>query len=75
MMIFYFASANFVVWVYVSVRRYAEALPVTYFLYLFRGLVLKDVALAEMSRDLIWLAGFTVIGLALAALRFKKSLD
>ena len=29
----------------------------------------------EMTFDLYWLAGFTILGLAIAALRFKKRLD
>ncbi|WP_394175391.1 ABC transporter permease [Thalassotalea litorea] len=53
----------------------AEALPATHFMRLIRGVVLRDVELFTMTFDLYWLAGFTVIGLMVAALRFKKSLD
>ncbi|QDP01458.1 ABC transporter permease [Thalassotalea sp. PS06] len=53
----------------------AEALPATHFMRLIRGVVLRDVEVMEMTFDLYWLAGFTILGLAIAALRFKKRLD
>lgn len=53
----------------------AEALPATHFIRLIRGVVLRDVAVVEMSFDMLWLIGFTCIGLLIAALRFKKTLD
>jgi ABC-2 type transport system permease protein len=53
----------------------AEALPATHFIRLIRGVVLRDVAVVDMTFDMIWLIGFTIIGLMVAALRFKKTLD
>ncbi len=53
----------------------AEALPATHYVRLIRGVVLKDVAIMSMSFDIYWLTLFTMAGLALASLRFKKSLD
>jgi ABC-2 type transport system permease protein len=53
----------------------AEALPATHFMRLIRGVVLRDVEIINMSFDVYWLALFTVAGLAIASLRFKKSLD
>lgn len=53
----------------------AEALPATHFMRLIRGVVLRDVAIIDMSFDVYWLALFTLAGLAVASLRFKKSLD
>ncbi|WP_019030105.1 ABC transporter permease [Colwellia piezophila] len=53
----------------------AEALPATHFIRLIRGVVLRDVALVEMSFDMLWLIGFTCLGLLVAALRFKRTLD
>ena len=53
----------------------AEALPATHFVRLIRGVVLRDVQIIDMSFDLYWLALFTLAGLAVASLRFKKSLD
>ncbi|MBD8893184.1 ABC transporter permease [Labrenzia suaedae] len=53
----------------------AEVLPATHFMRMIRGFVLRDAGLAELHRDVLWLAGFVVIGLTVAALRFKKRLD
>jgi ABC-2 type transport system permease protein len=53
----------------------AEAMPATHFIRLIRGVVLRDVAVVDMSFDMLWLIGFTLIGLAVAALRFKRTLD
>jgi len=53
----------------------AEALPATHFIRLIRGVVLRDVDVIEMNFDMLWLIGFTCIGLLIAALRFKKTLD
>ncbi|PKG86468.1 ABC transporter [Colwellia sp. 75C3] len=53
----------------------AEALPATHFIRLIRGVVLRDVAVVEMSFDMLWLIAFTCFGLLVAALRFKKTLD
>ncbi|MGB1263910.1 MAG: ABC transporter permease [Cognaticolwellia sp.] len=53
----------------------AEALPATHFIRLIRGVVLRDVAVVNMTFDMLWLIGFTLLGLLVAALRFKKTLD
>jgi len=53
----------------------AEALPATHFMRLIRGVVLRDVEIINMSFDVYWLAAFTMAGLAVASLRFKKNLD
>jgi len=53
----------------------AEALPATHFMRLIRGVVLRDVEILNMTFDVTWLALFTLAGLAVASLRFKKSLD
>ncbi len=53
----------------------AEALPATHFIRLIRGVVLRDVTIIEMSFDMLWLIGFTCIGLVIAAFRFKRTLD
>ncbi|WP_108944998.1 ABC transporter permease [Shewanella halifaxensis] len=52
----------------------AEALPATHFMRLIRGVVLRDVEIIDMTYDVTWLAIFTVIGLIVASLRFKKNL-
>ncbi len=53
----------------------AEALPATHFMRVIRGIVLRGADLTALWRDTLWLAGFTVIGIVIAAKRFKKSLD
>ncbi|BDY04255.1 ABC transporter permease [Ferrimonas sp. YFM] len=53
----------------------AEVLPATHFMRLIRGVVLRGSDLGAMWPDSLWLAGFTVLGLMVASLRFKKSLD
>ncbi|WGY47148.1 ABC transporter permease [Vibrio sp. ABG19] len=53
----------------------SEALPATHFMRLIRGIVLRGADLADLWRDSLWLAGFTLFGLVVASLRFKKSLD
>ncbi len=53
----------------------AETLPATHFIRLIRGVVLRDVAVVDMTFDMVWLIAFTVAGLMVAALRFKKTLD
>ena len=52
-----------------------EALPATHFVRLIRGVVLRNVEIIDMTFDVSWLALFTVVGLVVASLRFKKSLD
>ena len=53
----------------------AEALPATHFMRLVRGVILRDVGFTDMLPDVYWLSLFTVAGLLLASLRFKKNLD
>ncbi len=52
----------------------AEIFPGTHFLRLIRGIVLRDANLSDMSFDIYWLSLFTLVGLAVASLRFKKKL-
>ncbi|VAW70877.1 Domain of unknown function / Efflux ABC transporter, permease protein [hydrothermal vent metagenome] len=53
----------------------AEILPATHFMRLIRGVVLRDAGVADMAFDMYWLGLFTLGGLLLASLRFKKNLD
>lgn len=53
----------------------AEAMPATHFIRLVRGVVLRDVEVVNMTFDMVWLIVFTIVGLFIAALRFKKTLD
>lgn len=53
----------------------AEALPATHFIRMVRAIVLRGATLVDLLPDLLWLIGFTVIGVIAAARRFKKRLD
>lgn len=53
----------------------AEALPATHFIRIIRGIVLRGADLLDLWKDLVWLVGFTFVGVILAAKRFKKRLD
>lgn len=53
----------------------AEALPATHFIRMIRGIVLRSATLIDLWPDLLWLSCFTLLGLLLAAKRFKKRLD
>lgn len=53
----------------------AEALPATHFVRMIRGVVLRDASLANVPEDALFLIAFTVVGLVIATLKFRKSLD
>ncbi|MNE10567.1 Inner membrane transport permease YbhS [compost metagenome] len=53
----------------------AELLPATHFMRLIRGIVLRGGDMGDLLPDVLWLLGFTLLMLTLAARRFKKSLD
>lgn len=53
----------------------AQALPLTHFVELVRGIVLRGAPLSSMPGALLKLAAFFAVALTLAALRFRKRLD
>ena len=53
----------------------AAALPLTYFLDVLRGILLKGVGLGALWRDAAILVGFTVVLVAAATVRFRKGLE
>jgi ABC-2 type transport system permease protein len=57
------------------VQWLAEALPLTHFLRLIRGIMLRGADLAEMWREVLALLVFTALMMTLAILRFRKRLD
>jgi len=59
----------------VAAQWISEVLPATHFMRLIRGIVLRGADLTDLWKDTLWLAGFTLLGLIIASLRFKKSLD
>jgi len=53
----------------------AEFLPLTHFVRLIRGIMLRGAELGQLLPDLYALLAFMAVTLILAALRFKKRLD
>ncbi|MGN6514091.1 MAG: ABC transporter permease [Lysobacteraceae bacterium] len=58
-----------------AARWLAELLPLTHFLRLIRGVMLRGARLAELWPDVLALAAFTAVMMTAAILRFRKRLD
>jgi len=52
-----------------------EVLPITHFIRLTRGIMLREAGLGDMPFELIYLGVFSAIAMTAAALRFSKRLD
>ncbi len=52
-----------------------EALPITHFIRLTRGIMLREATLGDLPFELIYLGTFAVVAMTAAALRFSKRLD
>jgi ABC-2 type transport system permease protein len=50
----------------------SQALPLTHFLRIVRGIALRGAGFADLRGELLWLAGILVALVAVAALRFQK---
>jgi ABC-2 type transport system permease protein len=59
----------------IAAQWIAEALPATHFIRMIRAIVLRGATLIDLMPDLLWLIGFTFLGVLAAARRFKKQLD
>lgn len=57
------------------IQRIAELLPITHFMRLIKGIVLRGATLGELSSSVVILGGFTLVLMTLATLRFRKRLD
>ncbi|RDZ29241.1 ABC transporter permease [Lysobacter silvisoli] len=57
------------------VQWLAELLPLTHFLRLIRGVMLRGASLWELWPDVLALVAFTAVMMTLAILRFRKRLD
>jgi ABC-2 type transport system permease protein len=53
----------------------AEILPMTHFMRLIRGVVLRGADLQDMAKEVYILLGFILLAMSFAILRFKKRLD
>jgi ABC-2 type transport system permease protein len=52
-----------------------EALPITHFIRITRGIMLREAALGDLSGALAYLGAFAALAITAAALRFSKRLD
>jgi ABC-2 type transport system permease protein len=52
-----------------------EVLPLTRFLRIIRGITLKGATFADLSQEVLALALFTIAAMAVAAVRFRRTLD
>jgi ABC-2 type transport system permease protein len=59
----------------VPAQHFAEILPLTHFIRLIRGIVLRGATLGDLVGELRALGIFAVVLLSLATLRFRKRLD
>ena len=58
-----------------SVQHLAQVLPLTHFVEILRGVILRGAPLAALWQPVAKLAVFLVLAVSLAALRFRKRLD
>ena len=56
-------------------RWLSTILPLTHYLRVIRGIVLKGASFAELRTELVWLAGLTLVLIILVSMRFQKKLD
>lgn len=56
-------------------RWLSMALPLTHYLRVIRGVVLKGASLVELRYELVWLIGLLTVLTVIASLRFRKKLD
>jgi ABC-2 type transport system permease protein len=52
-----------------------EALPITHFIRVTRGIMLREASLGDLSAELVYLGVFATLAITAAALRFSKRLD
>ena len=52
-----------------------EALPITHFIRLTRGIMLREASLGDLPGELIYLGVFSIVAMTAAAFRFSKRLD
>jgi ABC-2 type transport system permease protein len=58
-----------------AIQWFAEILPLTHFLRLIRGIMLRGAGLFELWHEVLALVAFTAVMMAAAILRFRKRLD
>jgi len=58
-----------------AAQALAECLPLTHFLRIARGIVLREATLGDVSPDVLALLGIFAVAMTLAVARFRKRLD
>jgi ABC-2 type transport system permease protein len=58
-----------------TVQYLAQVLPLTHFIEILRGVILRGASLGALWQPVLKLCIFLVLALALAASRFRKRLD
>ena len=53
----------------------AEILPLTHFIRLIRGIMLRSAGIGELAAETYALVAFTAVAMTFAVMRFRKSLD
>ncbi len=56
-------------------QNIGEALPLTHFLRVVRGVMLKGTRLADVQQPMLMMTGFTVLVCVIAMLRYRRTLD
>jgi len=59
----------------VAAQYLGEVLPITHFIRLTRGIMLREATLGDMPLELVYLGVFSAVAMTAAALRFSKRLD
>jgi ABC-2 type transport system permease protein len=52
-----------------------EILPLTHYLRIVRGIMLKGAGAVDLQTDVLALAAFTLAAMTIAVLRFRQTLD
>jgi len=52
-----------------------EALPLTHFIRIARGILLKGATLTELHTEAVWLVGLMLVAMTIAVARFRRTLD
>ena len=68
---FMFPFAGMPVWA----QWVGECLPLTHYIRIVRGIMLKGADLADLQHDGYWLAGLMLIAMTIAVSRFRQTLD
>lgn len=58
-----------------AAQNIAEVLPLTHFVRMVRGIILRGATLVDVSREILPLVAFFTVTMAAAMLRFRKRLD